>query len=250
MAGFGSSRLAILSALVVMSGCKKSPEACFPLVGRIDERMERVVEGLAPGSCAIITSPGGRYESAINIASMLNEKDIRLEIGPFCASACFDGIFLLTDQTHIQDGAILMVHHSPLLIGAAMESEGNEFEDLCISTPLLEASLDELQRRYGQHAGYTRVAMEAIDFGVMTSTNEARDCESLTYKQSVEGWIPTSRELIELGLIDKGTSLCADDQACLKSFEPSDTQKCHWSGQEIPCPDYASVLASRSAFSR
>jgi len=60
----------------------------------------------------VITSGGGDVDASLDVARLIHERNIAIEVVDLCMSSCFNYFLLSASEIHVRPGAVIMFHGS------------------------------------------------------------------------------------------------------------------------------------------
>lgn len=84
----------------------------WPVSGPVNERMVREIDFVTRLGVRKLSvrSSGGHVELGLDIAEIIQRRDIAINVVGLCASACVNYIFLASERRQISHGGILLMH--------------------------------------------------------------------------------------------------------------------------------------------
>jgi len=159
-----------------------------PAVTEIRENIERVKK-------LVIKSPGGRETASLDLAELIQEHHLTVEIVDYCTSGCATAVLVAGSGNIKTNGALIGLHWSAVAIGDYAVSHGIPL------TPELEGRIARYRKLYKAAGIDLNVLTEAgreITLVAIPEGQSAADRAHWVSKKKM--WIPTDCQFARYGL--------------------------------------------------
>jgi len=230
---------ALLFSVLFLASCDAHDGkiACkVQIDGLLEAEHVSQIENIPIGGCLKIKSGGGDGKIALEIAELVQERDIEIIIEQYCASACFDIIALSASRVSILPNSVIAVHDSPVLLETLAEIQGIDFSKYC-TLPETSRRLRVLITHRGDLDGYYETAIRKLGFSLIDPkgvVHPTTGCAPFILNQDADMWLLDSQDLARLGIKTKH-KLCIENETCLSRLS-SGSGKCVTRSEEFSCP--------------
>jgi len=169
----------------------------------------------------IITSPGGYPSRAMIVVEEIIKRKYKISIYKLCVSACAEYLLPagnVNAKITFIENPIVGFHWSAMLTEHIMRENLQDNIDHCSFSDSKE--LIKLQERGGTNPNNWRETLKQLGVDYSEYRLDKDGCPEIKIKFENEYWLPTSKQLREVYLLDFEGGVCADNiDTCAKTID-------------------------------
>lgn len=208
--------------LIFQSGCARpalSEESAqiYLFEGLITaESVDAVRSELKLGATFKISSPGGEFNAAMELAELLIEKEAEIQIHERCISACAEFILPISKSVRVSAGTVIGFHGNQFIFNKLYELYDPQERLNCF----LDASrrVEDFYDRINVNKDFSNDIYSKIRPYSVYFEDDGTNCGLISYRLQNEFWYPSPEQIsIFLGYEIKGAT-CNSSKICLENY--------------------------------
>lgn len=193
--------LASLMMIGAYTAQNHQPDDAYILSGRLtSSSVSRAIDNLWPGRLLIIRSAGGDVDPSLDLAEVIHQRNIRVNVTGHCLSGCAIAVLSAANRLTIAPDAIIGFHHSPIDIEMRYIAS-----DLPVPYEIANGArrIRDLYRQTGADVAILTCAAEqtGATLGRRRAVNPATGREEMGWLDQRSWWVVRAEDLHRFGVL-------------------------------------------------